>query len=118
MQYSEKTLAYFYHCQHAGKLPAAENVRVGKSGSMKNGDVVHFYLQLSGESIQAARFLVYGGVATIACAEYIAGFIEGKSMQQARALTPGQVLTELQLPSIKIHSPAICLEALVLALPI
>jgi nitrogen fixation NifU-like protein len=112
MRYSEKFLNYFYQSQHVGCLkgPGVKKITVG---SVDQGDLLELYLLIDDRRvIQQARFKAYGSAVLIAGSEYICSYLEGKTVEQGRALSSGQLLKDLQLPPLKIHTATLLARAL------
>lgn len=87
MNYSELTLHYFQTAVAAGVLTGPEVYR-GAAGGRAQGTWVQFDVQLSGGTIQAARFLAFGCPHTIAVSAWVAEHAVG---QEVRATLPESV---------------------------
>ncbi|MDF1653561.1 MAG: iron-sulfur cluster assembly scaffold protein [Coxiellaceae bacterium] len=115
--YSKKTLFYFHRLDHAGfDDDLREQGCYGEAGVMANGDKVQMVLHIKADQVHAVRYHVYGSVATMACAEYVASELEGDAVDQIVNWTSERVLTELQLPQVKINSAVIVATAIERAL--
>ena len=117
MAYSELTLFYFHRLHHAGfDQCLLESGFYGEAGMMANGDKVQMLLHIEADNIQRVRYHVYGSVATMACAEFVASELEGVSIDRFGSWTGERVLSALQLPSIKMNSAVIVTTAIERAL--
>lgn len=117
MAYSELTLFYFHRLQHAGfDRGLLESGFYGEAGVMANGDKVQMLLHIQADRVERVRYHVYGSVATMACAEFIASELEGIAVDQISTWTSERVLSALQLPSIKLNSAVIVTTAIERAL--
>ncbi|MDF1795805.1 MAG: iron-sulfur cluster assembly scaffold protein [Coxiellaceae bacterium] len=115
--YSKKTLFYFHRLDHAGfDDELRQQGHYGEAGVMANGDKVQMVLHIKAEQVHRVRYHVYGSVATMACAEYVASQLEGDAVDQINNWTSERVLTELQLPQVKINSAVIVATAVERAL--
>lgn len=112
MNYSEKTLYYFNHTQHAGILEAKPTVKIGSAISQSTQDAVKFFVNIQDGQIQEIKFQANGGVALIASAEYLASECEAKALTFMAELQAEQILNALELPKTKIHSVVLVLGAL------
>ncbi len=117
MLYSDKVLAYFHNLEHAGfDSISLERGYLGEAGVIANGDRVQLWLLIEADCISQVRYHVYGSVATMACAEFLACKLEGCSLLDAKLWTGERVLGELQLPQIKMNSVIIVTTAVERAL--
>ncbi|MDF1759909.1 MAG: iron-sulfur cluster assembly scaffold protein [Coxiellaceae bacterium] len=115
--YSKKTLFYFHRLDHAGfDDDLLQRGCFGEAGVMANGDKVQMVLHITAQQVRTVRYHVYGSVATMACAEYVASELEGNDVDQIAHWTSERVLTELQLPQVKINSAVIVATAIERAL--
>lgn len=117
MAYSQQTLFYFHRLQHAGfDEGLLADGFFGEAGVMANGDKVQMVLGIADDQIHTVRYHVYGSVATMACAEFLASELEGNSVALFNEWTGERVLGALQLPSIKMNSAIIVTTAVERAL--
>ena len=115
--YTKKTLYYFHRLDHAGFDQKLRDVgHYGEAGLMANGDKVQVVLHIEKQHVKCVRYHVYGSVATMACAEYVARQLEGDDVGQAESWTSERVITELELPQVKINSAVIVTTAVERAL--
>lgn len=103
VKYSEKLLEYFYHCKHAGSLGESDNVYQAEEGSIEQGEVIRFYLQIENQQIEQVRFKSHGSVALIAACEFAAGWLEGRRLDEVSELTATLILNSLELSALYNH---------------
>jgi nitrogen fixation NifU-like protein len=89
----------------------------GMGASRVCGDVMTLFLKTNGDRITDASFKIMGCGAAIAAGSVLTGLLKGKSIDEARAMTPKKLLEALGgLPNIKLHCPDLAIEALGAAL--
>ncbi len=103
MQYSNELLDYFHHLDHTGRL-TGDAVATAKLGTVAQGDILELFIESEAEMILAARFQAYGSVVLLAMLEYTCRWLQGKTHQQALALTPQMLLSALKLQQVKLHT--------------
>lgn len=117
--YSEAVWARFRSPAHAGRLhgPQVTTVRMQTPGSRA---VLQLQLSVAGTGptaqVQQARFLAYGGVASIAAADWLAEYVSGKAVVEVQGLAVNQLMEALSLPVVKRHSALLACNALQAAL--
>lgn len=117
MPYSEAFRDHIAHPRNAGDLTDA--TAVAEETNPVCGDRLRLSLRIREGSIEAARFLAYGCPPTLACGSALAELIEGMSIEEARALTRGQIVTAVGgLSTRKHHAAALAIETLQAALAI
>ena len=81
------------------------------------GDVMTLFLEVHDGKISAAAYKTLGCGAAIASGSILTEMLKGKSIDEARAMTPKVLLDALGgLPKIKLHCPELAIEALTSAL--
>ena len=80
-----------------GALPAGVDVGTGVSGTLEEGTVTRIDVRVIGDRVTEARFKVFGCSAAIASASLVAEWLEGASLDEAKALTVERVVEALQL---------------------
>lgn len=80
-----------------GSLTAGADVGTGVSGTLEEGTVTRIDVRVAGDRIVEARFKVFGCSAAIASASLVAEWLDGASLDEARALTASRVVEALQL---------------------
>lgn len=82
--YREVILDHFKNSSHSGELADAQIKADGTNPLC--GDELSFYLKMSGERIEQARFQGHGCAISQAAASMLAGELEGKTINEARRL--------------------------------
>jgi len=106
------------HFQNPRNLDEMKNPSaIGMGASQVCGDIMTLYLKTDGDKISDASFKIMGCGAAIASGSILTGLLKGKTLAEARAVTPAALLKALGgLPNIKLHCPDLAVEALKLAL--
>lgn len=113
--YNETVLDHFQNPRNLSDMPDAD--RRGMGANPICGDVMKLFLKLDGDRIVRATFKTMGCGAAIAAGSMLTERLAGKTLAEAGALTPDDVVSWLGgLPAIKLHCPDLALEALKSAL--
>lgn len=81
------------------------------------GDTIEMFIRVRNERIQSVSFISDGCINTFACANTAALMVEGKSINQAWAIEPEQIVDYLEtLPEEHVHCAELAAGALYLAL--
>jgi len=81
------------------------------------GDTVQMFIRVSNERIRSVSFHSDGCINTFACANTVTLLAEGKTINEAWAITPEQVASYLEtLPEEDVHCAELAAGALYLAL--
>jgi nitrogen fixation protein NifU and related proteins len=71
------------------------------------------YLKVNDSRIEEATFKTMGCSAAIATGSILTEMLKGKSVEEARAISPSELIEALGgLPKIKLHCPELTIEAL------
>ncbi|MFZ3201883.1 MAG: iron-sulfur cluster assembly scaffold protein [Candidatus Acidiferrales bacterium] len=109
--FSEAVLEHFRNPRNAGDLPDAT-----ASVDVTNpicGDVLRLSVHVKDGRIAAARFKAQGCVAAIASSSILTELLIGKSLAEARGITPGQISEKLGgLPPATFHAAQLSCDAL------
>ena len=113
LPYSEIVMEHFRNPHNVGQLekPDAEAVE----GSPACGDMVALYLNVDEETkrITDIKFESYGCASNIATGSIITELAKGKTLEEARKITPALVAQELEgLPKNKYHCSNLGAQAL------
>ena len=112
MKYSAEVLRRVREPQRVGALPVDDaDVGTGEAGTLDEGTVTRIQVRVSGETVVEARFKVFGCSAAIASASVVAEWLEGASLDEARAVTPERVVRVLQLVPEREHVARMALDA-------
>ena len=110
MKYSDEVLRRVQELQRVGVLEG-DDVGTGEAGTLDEGTVVRIQVKRDGERIVQARFKVFGCSAAIASASLVAERLEAASIDEARQLTPDQIVQRLELAPERVHVAAMAVEA-------
>lgn len=113
----DHSLQYLQMAQRSDRHKIIENPDgyAKKKGSC--GDTVEMFIRVSYGRIQSVSFFSDGCINTYACANTVALLAEGKTVNQAWAITPEQVTSFLEtLPKEDLHCAELAAGALYLAL--
>jgi nitrogen fixation NifU-like protein len=113
--YSPQLLDHFQSPRNAGDLPDAD-----ATVELENpvcGDVVRLGLRMQDDRIAEIRFKAKGCVPAMACASALTEMVLGKTSQEARKLTPEELIQAVGgLPQASSHAAQLALDALSSAL--
>ena len=111
MSYSAAVLDHFEHPRNVGELADADaEVRLEHPVC---GDIMKLAVKLSDGRIGEVRFRTRGCVAAIAAGSCLTEMIAGKSLSEAGALKPEQLLEVLGgLPNASVHATHLAMDAL------
>jgi nitrogen fixation protein NifU and related proteins len=77
------------------------------------GDALRLSVRMAGERIEEARFKAQGCVAAIAASSVLTDLLSGKTLEEARRITPQQISEELGgLPPATFHAAQLCCDAI------
>jgi nitrogen fixation protein NifU and related proteins len=108
--FNDTILAHFRRPHNAGDLfDATATVEVTNPVC---GDVLRLAIRLEDNRIAAARFKTQGCVAAIASSSMLTDLLAGKSLDEARRITPEQLSDALGgLPPTTFHAAQLCADA-------
>jgi len=108
--FSEIVLAHFQNPRNSGDLSDA--TAVIEVTNPVCGDVLKLSARLENGVVTAARFKAQGCVASIAAASVLTEQLAGKSLQDAKKITPAQISEALGgLPPTTLHAAQLCCDA-------
>ncbi|HXJ91370.1 MAG TPA: iron-sulfur cluster assembly scaffold protein [Terriglobia bacterium] len=112
MAYSAKLLDHFHHPRHAGEL--ADATVVAEATNPVCGDVMKLWLRVEGGRLTAATFKADGCVPSIACGDWLAGWLSaGCTLDEARSITPATIAARLDgLPPASSHAADLAVDVL------
>ena len=111
LAYSDSFRDHIANPRNAGELNDAN--AIAEETNPVCGDRLRLSLRVIDGRIEAARFLAYGCPPTLACGSALAEMLEGRSLEEARALTKEQIVNAVGgLPSRKQHAASLTLETL------
>ena len=110
--YSKKVLERFSNPSFAGGLRGGDGTGKAESGS----EVVKIYISVDDRGeIDTIKFKAFGGVCTIVACDIACQRVEGRTLSEALALTPQEILDEIDIPESKHASAHLAQEAVKLA---
>ncbi len=114
MAYSEKVIDHYNNPRNVGTLdPNDSHVGTGLVGAPECGDVMRLQLKISDDGIiEDAKFKTFGCGSAIASSSFATELIKGKSIDEAFALKNTQIVSELDLPPVKIHCSVLAEDAI------
>jgi nitrogen fixation protein NifU and related proteins len=113
--YSAQLLDHFQNPRNAGELAGAN--AVAEIDNPVCGDVLRLTLSVTDRRIVDIRFKAKGCVASMACASALTELSQGKTLDEALALSREQVVTAVGgLPHASTHAAQLALDALHAAL--
>ena len=109
--FSSTVMDHFQNPRNVGTLE--NQTGRGVAGSVETGRFIQFSLRVESDRIAAARFKTYGCVPVIAAGSLLAHWAEGLTVDEARAITPEQLLERLGgLPPQRRFCAVLAVEAL------
>ena|SRR5581483_2352900 len=109
--YSSQVLDHFQNPRNVGDLADAS-----ASAQVENpacGDVLRLSLRVDDGTITAASFRAKGCVPSIACASKLTEMLQGRTIDQAAALSREELAAELGgLPTASTHAGQLAIDAL------
>ena len=108
--YSQAVIDHFLEPRNNYEMMDANGV--GQAGDPGCGDAVGIYIKVEDGVIAKASFVVMGCVGAIASSSMTTVLIEGKTVEEAYAITPEMIADALGgLPENKIHCSVLGAEA-------
>lgn len=109
--YSEKVMDHFMHPRNVGEIDKPDGV--GEVGNPVCGDMMTFYIKVKDNHIDDVKFKTFGCGAAIAVSSMVSEMAMGKTIEEARKITPQSVADELEgLPKQKFHCSNLGAQAL------
>lgn len=109
-RYSAKAIQHGRHPTNVGRMANAD-AHASKVGWC--GEVMEMYLRLDGDQIQAATFWADGCLSTMACGDMLTTLAQGRSLTDAAAITPEELIAALDgLPFKSHHCAELSIETL------
>ena len=109
--YSEKVMEHFMNPRNVGEIENPDGV--GEVGNPVCGDMMTFYIKVKDNRLEDVKFKTFGCGAAIAVSSIVSEMAKGKTLEEARQITPQLVADELQgLPKNKFHCSNLGAQAL------
>ncbi len=114
MAYSEKVIDHYENPRNVGTLDKNdETVGTGLVGAPACGDVMRLQIKVGDDGvIQDAKFKTFGCGSAIASSSLATEWIKGKKVEEAEAIKNSDIVTELNLPPVKIHCSVLAEDAI------
>jgi len=102
---------HFMNPRNVGEIKDADGI--GEVGNPVCGDMMTFYIKVKDNKLADVKFKTFGCGAAIAVSSIVSEMANGKSLEEARKITPALVAEELEgLPKNKYHCSNLGAQAL------
>ena len=109
--YSEKVMEHFMNPRNVGEIENPDGV--GEVGNPVCGDMMTFYIKVKDNRLEDVKFKTFGCGAAIAVSSIVSEMAKGKTLDEAKKITPRSVADELEgLPKQKFHCSNLGAQAL------
>ena len=109
--YSDKVMDHFMNPRNVGEIADADGI--GEVGNPVCGDMMTFYIKVDNNHLRDVKFKTFGCGAAIAVSSIVSEMAMGKTLEEARRITPALVAEELEgLPKNKYHCSNLGAQAL------
>ena len=109
--YSDKVMDHFMNPRNVGEIENADGI--GEEGNPVCGDMMTFYIKVDDGRLSDVKFKTFGCGAAIAVSSMVSEMATGKTIEEARKITPALVAKELEgLPKNKFHCSNLGAQAL------
>jgi len=113
MSYSNKVIDHYNNPRNVGSLDKNDKeVGTGIVGAPECGDVMKLQLKISGGVIEDARFKTFGCGSAIASSSLATEWVKGKTLDEAFMIKNTEIVSELNLPPVKIHCSVLAEDAI------
>ena len=114
MAYSDKVIEHAENPRNVGTLDKDDpNVGTGLVGAPACGDVMRLQIKVNDEGVIIdAKFKTFGCGSAIASSSLATEWIKGKKVEEAEAIKNSDIVTELNLPPVKIHCSVLAEDAI------
>ncbi len=109
--YSDKVMDHFMNPRNVGEIEDADGI--GEVGNPVCGDMMTFYIKVKDSHLSDVKFKTFGCGAAIAVSSIVSEMAMGRTLEEARKITPALVAQELEgLPKNKYHCSNLGAQAL------
>jgi len=109
--YNEKVMEHFMNPRNVGEIENADGI--GEVGNPVCGDMMTFYIKVDDNHISDVKYKTFGCGAAIAVSSMVSEMAKGKTLEEAKKITPALVAKELEgLPKNKYHCSNLGAQAL------
>ncbi len=114
MAYSDKVIDHAENPRNVGTLDKNDpTVGTGLVGAPACGDVMRLQIKVNDQGvIEDAKFKTFGCGSAIASSSLATEWIKGKSIDEAEKIKNVDIVTELNLPPVKIHCSVLAEDAI------
>lgn len=113
--YTETVMDHFRNPRNVGVIENPDGV--GEEGNPVCGDMMTFYIKVDNDRISDVKFQTFGCGAAIAVSSMVSEMAKGKTLEEAKKITPGTVAEQLGgLPKNKFHCSNLGAQALTKAI--
>jgi nitrogen fixation NifU-like protein len=114
MAYSDKVVEHAETPRNVGTLDKSDpTVGTGLVGAPACGDVMRLQIKVGeGGVIEDAKFKTFGCGSAIASSSLATEWLKGKTLDEAEQIKNGDIVTELNLPPVKIHCSVLAEDAI------
>ncbi len=114
MSYSEKVLDHYNNPRNMGSFDKTDkNVGTGVVGAPSCGDVMKLQLKINDAGIiEEAKFKTFGCGSAIASSSLATEWVKGKTIDEALKIKNTDIVSELNLPPVKIHCSVLAEDAI------
>ncbi|MDR0423548.1 MAG: iron-sulfur cluster assembly scaffold protein [Rickettsiales bacterium] len=111
-QLSDLAMDHVKNPRNVGKLDENDrDVGTGLVGSAVCGDMLQFWLRIENNVVKDAKFKTFGCGGAISSSSLMTEKIIGKALDDVLKVSNKELVTELQLPSLKFHCSVMAEEA-------
>ena len=109
--YNDTVMDHFMNPRNVGEIENADGV--GEEGNPVCGDMMTFYIKVKDDKLEDVKFKTFGCGAAIAVSSIVSEIAKGKTLEEAKKITPDSVIGELDgLPTNKHHCSNLGAQAL------
>lgn len=114
MAYSDKVIDHYNNPRNMGSFDKTEeNVGTGIVGAPECGDVMKLQLKINDNGvIEEAKFKTFGCGSAIASSSLATEWVKGKTIDEALQIKNTDIVSELNLPPVKIHCSVLAEDAI------
>jgi nitrogen fixation NifU-like protein len=114
MAYSEKVFDHYNNPRNMGSFDKTDkNVGTGVVGAPSCGDVMKLQLKINDAGIiEEAKFKTFGCGSAIASSSLATEWVKGKTIDEALKIKNTDIVSELNLPPVKIHCSVLAEDAI------
>ena len=115
MAYSDKVIDHYNNPRNVGNLDKKDpNVGTGLVGAPECGDVMKLQIKINPETnvIEDAKFKTFGCGSAIASSSLATEWVKGRTVDEALQIKNMEIVTELNLPPVKIHCSVLAEDAI------